>query len=150
MRVLCLAIFAGLLLLRPVCAQTTPLASPSPSPSPSATVKLAARKNEEPASASSTRADGGTKGSVSLPPEKSHPITMPLFDKPPVIDGKLDDEIWKKAVVLKDFYQTQPGDNTSPSKQTEVFLGYDPRFLYIAFHCYDDPSKVRANIPKRD
>ncbi|HKG98748.1 MAG TPA: DUF5916 domain-containing protein, partial [Pyrinomonadaceae bacterium] len=33
---------------------------------------------------------------------------------------------------------------------TEVRLGYDPRFLYIAFHCFDDPVKVRANIAKRD
>src|SRR5256885_16104790 len=34
--------------------------------------------------------------------------------------------------------------------RTEVRLGYDAHFLYIAFHCFDDPSKVRANIPKRD
>ena len=42
------------------------------------------------------------------------------------------------------------GDNIAPSQPTEVFLGYDSRFLYVAFHCYDDPSKVRANIAKRD
>src|SRR5256885_7819241 len=29
-------------------------------------------------------------------------------------------------------------------------LGYDAKFLYIAFHCYDEPDKVRATIPKRD
>src|SRR5256885_2429544 len=29
-------------------------------------------------------------------------------------------------------------------------LGYDSKFLYIAFHCYDEPDKVRASIPKRD
>jgi hypothetical protein len=75
---------------------------------------------------------------------------MPKFDKPPVIDGKLDDEIWKQAVVLKDFYQVQPGDNIAPSKPTEVMLGYDAKFIYVAFHCYDEPDKVRATIPKRD
>lgn len=75
---------------------------------------------------------------------------MPKFDKAPVIDGKLDDEIWKQATVLKDFYQVQPGDNIAPSKPTEVMLGYDSKFLYIAFHCYDEPDKVRATIPKRD
>ena len=67
-----------------------------------------------------------------------------------MIDGKLDDEIWKSAVVLKDFYQVQPGDNIAPSKPTEVLLGYDSRFLYVAFHCYDEPDKVRASISKRD
>jgi hypothetical protein len=75
---------------------------------------------------------------------------LPLFGKPPIIDGKLDDDVWKNAAVLKDFYQVQPGDNIAPSKLTEVMLGYDARFLYVAFHCYDEPDKVRANIPKRD
>jgi len=85
-----------------------------------------------------------------LPPEKAQPIRMPKFDKAPVIDGKLDDEIWKSAKVLKDFYQVQPGDNIAPSKPTEVFIGYDSKFIYVAFHCYDEPDKVRATIPKRD
>jgi len=87
---------------------------------------------------------------VVLPPEKASPVKMPRFSKPPVIDGKLDDEVWKEASVLKDFYQVQPGDNIAPSQATEVFLGFDSKFLYVAFHCYDDPTKVRANIAKRD
>src|SRR5690349_4036653 len=90
------------------------------------------------------------KAALALPPEKANPVKLVLFSKPPVIDGKLDDEVWKTATVLKDFYQIQPGDNLIPENRTEVMLGYDARFLYIAFHCYDDPAKVRANIPKRD
>ena len=90
------------------------------------------------------------KPTIVLPPEKSQPVRIPHFDKAPVIDGKLDDEVWKHAVVLKDFYQVQPGDNTPPSKPTEVLLGLDSRFLYVAFHCYDEPDKVRATIAKRD
>ena len=85
-----------------------------------------------------------------LPPEKSQPITVPKFEQPPVIDGKLDEEIWQKAVVLKDFYQIQPGDNVPPSKPTEVLLGYDSKFLYIAFKATDEPDKVRATVAKRD
>src|SRR5436309_8896550 len=111
------------------------LAQPSASASPSGSPKAAAA--------------AGKPGLV-LPPEKAQPVRMPRFDKAPVIDGKLDDEIWKQAVVLKDFYQVQPGDNIAPSEPTEVMLGYDSKFIYIAFHCFDEPSKVRANIPKRD
>ena len=85
-----------------------------------------------------------------LPPEKSQPLVMTRFEKPPVIDGRLDDEVWKQARVLKDFYQVQPGDNIAPSKQTEVMLGYDARFLYVAYHAYDETGKVRANVAKRD
>jgi hypothetical protein len=87
---------------------------------------------------------------VALPPEKANPVVVPRFDAPPVIDGKLDDEIWKRAFVLKDFYQTEPGDNIAPSKPTEAFIGYDAKFLYIAFHAYDEVSKIRANVAKRD
>jgi len=36
---------------------------------------------------------------VATPPEKAKPIRVPHFDKPPVIDGKLDDEVWKQAVA---------------------------------------------------
>src|SRR6266853_2900754 len=90
------------------------------------------------------------KAGLAVPPEKAQPLKMPKFDKPPVIDGKLDDEIWKQAILLKDFHQVQPGDNIAPSKPTEVMLGYDAKFLYVAFHCFDEPDKVRANIPKRD
>jgi hypothetical protein len=90
------------------------------------------------------------KGTFVVPPEKAQPITIPKFDKPPVIDGKLDEEVWQKAAVLKDFYQIQPGDNVPPSKPTEVLIGFDPKFLYIAFKATDEPDKVRATVAKRD
>jgi hypothetical protein len=103
------------------------------------------------ASSSSPKADPAPgKAGFVLPPEKAQPIRMPKFDKAPVIDGKLDDEVWRQAIVLKDFYQVQPGDNIAPSRPTEVMLGYDSKFIYVAFHCYDEPDKVRATIPKRD
>ena len=35
----------------------------------------------------------------------------------------------------KDFYQIDPGDNSAPSKPTEVLLGYDAKFR-IAFRAY--------------
>src|SRR6476660_3910777 len=119
-----------------LCCATAAIAQPAPSPAAS------------PAS-TKTAATAGKPGFV-LPAEKAQPIRMPKFEKPPVIDGKLDDEVWQRAAILKDFYQVQPGDNIAPSKPTEVLLGYDAKFLYVAFHCYDEPDKVRANIPKRD
>jgi uncharacterized protein DUF5916/cellulose/xylan binding protein with CBM9 domain len=87
---------------------------------------------------------------IVLPPEKAQPVRIPKIEKPPVIDGKLDDEIWKSAVVLKDFYQTQPGDNIAPSHPTEAFLAYDSKTLYIAFRATDEPARVRATVAKRD
>ncbi|HWP45073.1 MAG TPA: DUF5916 domain-containing protein [Blastocatellia bacterium] len=90
------------------------------------------------------------KAVIVLPPEKARPVRPPLLEKPPIIDGALDDVAWKKASVLKDFYQILPGDNIAPSKQTEVLMGYDSKYLYIAFRAHDDPNKVRATVAKRD
>lgn len=97
------------------------------------------------------RAETSTaKTSHAVPPEKSRPVSVTRFEKAPVIDGKLDEEVWKTSAVLKDFYQINPGDNVAPSYPTETLLGYDSRTLYIAFRCADDPTKVRATLAKRD
>ena len=106
--------------------------------------KAADLKKEDPVTPSTARRK------VIPPPEKANPVRIPKIDKAPVIDGKLDDEVWKNAVVLKDFYQRSPGDNIEPSKPTEVMIAYDPKFLYFAFKCYDEPDKVRATVAKRD
>jgi uncharacterized protein DUF5916/cellulose/xylan binding protein with CBM9 domain len=87
---------------------------------------------------------------VVIPPEKSVPIRVARFDKPPVIDGKLDDEVWKQATIFKDFVQTKPGDNVAPSRETIAMMGYDSKFLYFGFHCFDEPNNVRATVAKRD
>ena len=141
-----------ILCLTTVFPQTQPppksTATATPAGSPEVKVADPAIANSVPADAPANAKPMG--GKPALPPEKTNPVRLPQFAKPPVIDGKLDDEVWKSAVVLKDFYQIQPGDNIAPSKLTEVMLGYDERFLYVAFHCYDEPDKVRANIPKRD
>jgi len=89
-------------------------------------------------------------GKFNLPPEKTSPVKVAKFAASPVIDGKLDDEVWKNAPVLKDFYQTSPGDNIAPSKPTEVMIGYDEKHLYIAFRCFDEKDKIRATLAKRD
>lgn len=87
---------------------------------------------------------------VKVPPEKSRPIVVPKVSNGPVIDGKLDDEIWKNAAVLKDFIQTNPGNNIAPSKPTEAYIAYDEKHLYVAFKCWDDRDKIRASIAQRD
>jgi hypothetical protein len=77
-------------------------------------------------------------------------VRVPRFDKPPVIDGKPDEEVWKQGAVFKDFLQTSPGDNIAPSRLTEMWMGYDSKTLYLAFHCYDEPDKIRATVANRD
>jgi hypothetical protein len=129
-------------------------ASPTPAPTPPPASTLApatlSTTTSKSAPAASTTTKAAPRGVPPLPPEKAQPVTITRFDKPPVIDGKMDEEVWKTAAVFKDFYQFNPGDNTAPTAPTEVFMGYDAKFLYIAFHCVDDPTKVRATVAKRD
>lgn len=122
-------------------ASSTPVPDAAAKPSPAASPQSSNLAPAPPAA---------PKGSFVVPPEKSKPIVLPKFEKPPVIDGKLDEEVWQKAVVLKDFYQIQPGDNVAPSRPTQVLLGFDARFLYIAFKATDEPDKVRVTVAKRD
>ncbi|HEX8634954.1 MAG TPA: DUF5916 domain-containing protein [Pyrinomonadaceae bacterium] len=139
-------------------SHATPLPTASPTASPTAASDAPVIAPATTTSDSSTtgatveraKVAAGKGKAITLPPEKAAPVVVPRFDAPPTIDGKLDDAVWKNARVLKDFYQTEPGDNITPSQPTEAFIGYDAKFLYIAFHAYDDPSKVRANVAKRD
>jgi hypothetical protein len=94
--------------------------------------------------------DGDSFAPFTLPPEKANPVVIPRFDSAPEIDGKLDEELWKKAATFKDFIQTRPGDNIRPSKPTIAYMGYDEKYLYLGFYCYDEPDKIRATLAKRD
>ncbi|HEX8557855.1 MAG TPA: carbohydrate binding family 9 domain-containing protein [Pyrinomonadaceae bacterium] len=141
--------------------QTRPAARPpasSPGATPAAPPPQTAPAAPETPAGTATPAASATppaekssaKSSAAPPPEKARPVRVSRFERPPVIDGRLDDEAWKRAAVFKDFYQINPGDNIAPSLPTEAFMGYDSTHLYLAFHCFDEPSKVRATIPKRD
>jgi hypothetical protein len=138
-----LALLGSVLLTSALSLAQSNTADPTPTPSPAAVVSPSQNSNSTPISSPK-------KGSKVIPPEKARPLKMTLFAKPPVIDGKLDDEVWKSATVFKDFYQWRPSDSAPPAERTEVFAGYDTRFLYFAFHAYGEPSKVRASVAKRD
>jgi hypothetical protein len=129
-------------------ATPTPSALPATAGATDGVVPASAAPQAEKVAAGATKAVRGS--AITLPTEKAQPVNVKLFEKPPIIDGVLDDEVWKHAALLKDFYQTSPGDNIPPSKPTEVLLGYDNKFLYVAFRAYDDAGRVRANVAKRD
>jgi hypothetical protein len=148
---LCAVVFALTASAVAQSAAPTPQLAKAASPTPAPTPTSSPAASPSPAAAPTSPAPkAAPKGVPALPPEKTQPVRIARFDKAPVIDGKLDDEIWKSAAVLKDFYQINPGDNIAPTKPTETMLGFDSKFLYIAFHCYDEPDKVRATLPKRD
>lgn len=102
------------------------------------------------AAKSSALPEAPRSGKVEIPPEKKSAIVIPKAAAAPVIDGRVDEEIWKTAAVFRDFYQTSPGYNTAPSRPTEVYMAYDELNLYVAFKCWDERDKIRATVAKRD
>ncbi len=63
--------------------------------------------------------------------------------KPPVIDGRLDDDAWKEAPVLSDFIQFEPDKGAPATVRTEVRVLYDDTHIYFGFKCWDpDPDKI--------
>ncbi|MBX7221278.1 MAG: carbohydrate binding family 9 domain-containing protein [Blastocatellia bacterium] len=87
---------------------------------------------------------------IAVPPEKVAPVRVPFFETPPTIDGEMAEPVWTNAVELRDFYQTNPGDNIEPSRKTVVRVGYDAKNLYFGFICFDEPDRIRATFAQRD
>jgi hypothetical protein len=65
--------------------------------------------------------------------------------KPPVIDGRLDDQVWKSAAPVE---LVRSLDGSKPSLRTVARLLYDDKHLYVAFDC-EDPD-VWGTLRNRD
>ena len=65
-----------------------------------------------------------------------------------VLDGKLEEAIWKTVEPAKDFWMSFPydGERVADEIQTEVRVAYDDNFIYFGAICYDDANHI---IPSR-
>lgn len=69
----------------------------------------------------------------------------------PVIDGRLDEAVWKDAPSFTDFKSFIPDFGKVLPQQTKAWLAYDEENLYFAFDCQDpEPDKIKANVSARD
>ncbi len=78
-----------------------------------------------------------------------------LVSKPeleiPIIDGKLDENIWKKANWQSDFIQYEPSEGKEASQKTEFAIFFDEHNIYIGAKCYDNkPDSIVKRITRRD
>ena len=62
------------------------------------------------------------------------------------IDGVLDEDFWKKATKFSQFVGRQ--GETALRESTELYLGYDDKWLYLAWVVED--SDIRATMTERD
>jgi hypothetical protein len=55
-----------------------------------------------------------------------------------------------QMVKVTGFTQRTPHDGEAVTEPTEAYLGYDQKNLYVVFVCFDDPTKVRARMSRRE
>jgi hypothetical protein len=97
--------------------------------------------------ASAPDSPGTPASAIRVPPQPLRPL---FIDTPPVIDGNLDDPIWKLAPHVSGFTTFIPDFDIVPKEQTDVALAYDHENLYFAFRCFDEPGKIKASVSPRD
>jgi hypothetical protein len=87
-------------------------------------------------------------------PEVSMPARPRLAatrtSQPPVIDGKLDDAVWRAAAMSDTFTQHFPDEGTLPSERTELRVLYDDRNIYIGVDCHQTKSPIVRRLQRRD
>jgi hypothetical protein len=70
---------------------------------------------------------------------------------PPVIDGYLNDDIWKTDAGITGFKTFYPDYGKDVPFKTIVWVAYDSENLYYAFRCFDpEPDKIKATVDARD
>ena len=72
-------------------------------------------------------------------------------DRPPTIDGVLDEPLWQRIEPVTDFRQRVPVDGAAASERTEFRVAFDDRRLYFAVVLHDsNPDGIRRSILHRE
>jgi hypothetical protein len=90
-----------------------------------------------------------TSAAQVLPAGELRPVHAPVAPK---LDGILDDDAWSvDPLPLDRWVSYNPMRGEPASHPTKVWMAYDDRALYFAFHCLDpEPDKIRTTISRRD
>jgi len=81
----------------------------------------------------------------------THAVTPPRVVAEVVIDGKLDEAVWRQATRLDGFHQFQPVDSRPAEDSTVVLVWYSPTAIHFGVLAYDRvPEGVRATVSDRD
>ncbi len=82
-----------------------------------------------------------TSGGVPISGRRRQPAaTATQVTTAPLIDGKLDEPIWRLGVPLSDFLQREPTEGEPASERTELRILYDSDALYIGAWLFDSQA----------
>ena len=58
----------------------------------------------------------------------------------PIIDGVLDDDVWKAATVISDLHQFQPVDHGQPSEDSIFYISYNDNYFFVGARLNDSEA----------
>ena len=93
-------------------------------------------------SAASPAVANGRHGQTSVRP--------PFSNDSIVVDGRLDEPVWRTAAVLTGFSMYQPVDQRESPDSTEVLVWYSPTAIHFGIRAFEPHGAVRATLADRD
>src|SRR5207253_1770829 len=71
--------------------------------------------------------------------------------RPPVIDGRDDDAVWREAPPIAGFQEWRPSEGGPPKLSTEAKIAYDAANLYVFVRAFDPhPDSIITVLARRD
>jgi hypothetical protein len=69
----------------------------------------------------------------------------------PVVDGRVDDDVWAAVAPYSTFVQQEPYEGQQATERTEIRFLFDERTLYIGVICFDsEPDRLVVSQSRRD
>jgi len=69
---------------------------------------------------------------------------------PPVLDGHLDDAVWRNNAPETGFVQAEPFEGSEASRRTEVWVAFTSDNIYVAAYLHDDPDGIVVSDIRKD
>jgi hypothetical protein len=90
-------------------------------------------------------------GAGPAPPATATTASAVRAVRPPVIDGRDDDEVWRTAPAITQFREFQPHEGGDPRFRTEAKVAYDDHNLYVFIRAFDPhPDSILKTLARRD
>jgi hypothetical protein len=77
-------------------------------------------------------------------------VRIPRLDSASVVDGHLNESVWRSAALLTGFSRYAPTDGVAADDSTEVLVWYSPSAIHFGIRAFAAPGTVHATLSDRD
>ena len=82
---------------------------------------------------------------------RAHPhLRATRIERPPSIDGRIDDPVWQTVLATDSYTQKFPDEGKPPAEKTLLRVAYDDEAVYVAIECEQRLSPIRRRLTRRD